>query len=331
MTTLAIVGGGILGRSLIYSLAKEQKSFERITLFYSDSFTFPCTLSSTATVAPRGLTKGHSPLGDLLIESYEVFSDHVSLDHPLGVEKVVQYTAATEKLEAFKQRYPNGALSKKLFKHETYLIEEPGYVVDPRTYSNWLLNEALFMNNEHIEVIEDFVTEVEENERVHLKTLNGRNLSFDKVIFTAGNYNRFWKEVAPNSKLKSSRPVQGSYFEFNDVHWNLDSFALTYNGENIVWNKPLKRLLLGSTSDESNLLLPPLDELKLIYERVKKDLILPLPEMDSGIVKVGLREKAQKREPYVIQEGHCYFLGGLYKNGFSLALKMARSFSHQHL
>lgn len=325
LTTLAIIGSGILGRSLIYTLAKERKSFEKIVLFHSDTFAFPCTLHSTAIVAPRGVTAGHSKLGDEILEGFKVFSDHVKLDRPVGVETITQYTGASTKLETFRQRYPNGNMVKEFLLHETYVATEEAFLIDPKTYGDWLLNEALFMDKDHIEVIQDFVTEVDEQERLHVKTHNGLNLSFDKIVFACGNYNRFWKPS------KTSKPVQGSYFEFNDVDLKKDSFSLTLDGDNLIWNKPLKRLLIGSTSTETNHLLHPSNELEEVYERLAKAVDFKLPQMGLGVVKVGLREKASKREPYIVQEGRKIFAGGLYKNGFTLSLKMTRSLSHQLL
>jgi hypothetical protein len=93
----------------------------------------------------------------------------------------------------------------------------------------------------------------------------------------------------------------------------------------------LKRLLVGSTSHETANLLAPQKELHEIFERFREIMDLKLPELSTGEIKVGLREKAQKRSPYMIKEGHIYFLGGFYKNGFSLALKKASDFSRQYL
>jgi glycine/D-amino acid oxidase-like deaminating enzyme len=331
LTTLAIIGAGILGRSLIYTLAKEQKQFEKITLFDSNTFAFPCTLHSTAIVAPRGLSSGHSPLGDMLMDGFSTFSEHVALDTPEGVQKIIQYTAETEKLDAFKERYKYAKSMTGVLKQETLMARDEAFLIDPETYMDWLMKEARLMEQYHLEVINDLVIDVQENERVHIKTQNGRNLSFDKVIFAGGNYNRFWKNLAPGSKLESSKPVQGSYFEFNQVDWDMDSFSLTLDGDNLIWNKNLKRLLIGSTSLEVPHILPPMNELRDVYERLSGAVSLKLPQMGMGEVKVGLREKARKREPYIVQNGNLFFMGGLYKNGFSLSLKISRTFSYQYL
>lgn len=335
MTTLAIIGNGILGRSLLYILAKEQKSFEKITLLHSDSFAFPCTLHSTAIVAPRGVTAGHSPLGDLILDAFQGFKEHVTGDTPKGVETILQFTGATTKLEAFKGRYPQGKVTKELpyfnLKREAYLAVEEAYMVDPKTYNDWLMDEAKMMKQYPLEIINDFVIEVEQNDGVHVRTQQGRTLSFDKVVFAGGNYNRFWSQLVPESALKTSKPVQGSYFEFNNVPWTCPSFSLTYEGDNLVWNKVLGRLLIGSTTEVTNHTMPQMSELKGIYQRLSELVDLNLPDISSAQIKVGLREKARKREPYTIGVGDLFFMGGMYKNGYSLALKMSKNFSHQHL
>lgn len=187
------------------------------------------------------------------------------------------------------------------------------------------------MEKYHLELIEDLVIDVEENERVHIKTQDGRSHSFDKVIFAGGNYNRFWTQLAPTSKLKSSKPVQGSYYQFDLIQWEMDSFSLTLDGDNLIWNRPLKRLLIGSTTEDKGHVLPPMEELRAIYQRISNAVALELPPIEKGEIKVGLREKAQKREPYLFQEGHKIFIGGLYKNGYTLSLKMAKDLSRQFL
>ncbi len=327
MTTLAIIGSGILGRSLIYTLAKEQKHFDKIVLFFSDKFANPCTLNSTAVVAPRGVTQGHSNLGNEMLEGFRIFSEHVNLERPDGVELIKQNTAATTNLELFRKRYTQAQLINGFLHEQAYTAIEQAYLIDPKTYGDWLLKEALFLSKAKIEVREDFVTEVEDRDGLELKTQNGSQFSFDRVVFAAGSYNRFWLPLAKDTKLKTSKPVQGSYFEFGDVNWNLDSFSLTLDADNLIWNKRLNRLLIGSTSFEANHLLHPQRELASVYERLREKVHLQLPPMSLGKVKVGLREKAQRREPYFIQDGQKYFVGGLYKNGFTLSMKMSQSLS----
>ncbi len=331
MTTLAIIGSGLVGRSLIYTLAKEQKKFEKITIFSSDKVTIPCSLNSTAVSALRGITKGHSSLGDNLVEGFGIFSAHVSESSPQGVEKVFQYNGATQKLDQFKLRYPEGGISHSFVKEPIYLSQEVAYMIDPKTYLQWLLESSKKLASFNLEEIDDMVIEVQEGEQVVLKTLNGKSFGFDKVIFTSGSYNRYWKDLFPDSKLKTSKPSQGSYLEFNQLYWERESFSLTIDGDNIIWNNPFKRLYIGSTTNDSIHHLAPLSDLKEIYNRLDSRVDLELPKFHEGELKVGLREKAQKREPYLLNRGNLIFFGGLYKNAFTLTMKMARDLSRQYL
>ena len=337
MTTLAIIGSGILGRSLVYTLAKEQKSFGKIFLFHSEKMAFPCSLHSTAIVAPRGLSFGHSPLGDLLLQSFQGFKEHVDLDAPAGVERVLQFTGASTKLENFKLRYPQGSFTQELpalnvaLKRELYVAQEEAFLIDPESYNHWLLEEAAIMKGDEVEVIEDFVAEFLDGERIHLKTQSGRTFIADKVVFAGGSYNRYWKSFAQDKKLSSSQPVQGSYLEYDGVDLGRPSFSLTLEGDNLIWNNPLKRLLIGSTTASVGHALPPRGELQEIHSRLSGLLDLSLPNFHEGVIKVGLREKAQKREPYLVQRNNAFWVGGLYKNGYSLALKMSTDLSHQYL
>ena len=331
MTTLAIIGSGLVGRSLIYTLAKERKGIDKITLFFSDNITLPCTLHSTAIVASRGISSGHSILGDMLVEGFEVFSKHVTADRPSGIENVIQYSGATVDLDHFKKRHPSGVMSAQYLNQEIYLSQESAFMVDPKTYLDWLLKEAREFKQFKIESIEDMVVDIQEGQTIGIKTLNGNHFSFDHVIFACGSYNRFWKNLAPETKLKTSKPSQGSYFEFNDLDWSVPSFSFTLDGDNIIWNHPLKRLFIGSTTSDSVHYLAPLDELRVIYEKLSTHFELKLPPVEKGVVRVGLREKAQKREPYLVQRDNLHFIGGFYKNAFTLALKMSRDLSRQFL
>ncbi len=331
MTTLAIIGGGLVGRSLIYTLAKEEKKISKVTLFSSDKITSPCSLNSTAVAALRGITKGHSSLGDQLVDGFDFFSRHIEEAQPLGVEKIIQYNGATEKLDQFKLRYPSGEFTTRFFKEAHYQSCENAFLIDPKTYLTWLLDKTKSFESFSVEEVDDLVTEVLEGEKIILKTLHGKSFIFDKVIFTAGSYNRFWKELYPDSKLKSSKPSQGSYLEFQNLNWEIDSFSLTIDGDNLIWNKPFRRLYVGSTTNDSLHELPPIKELEVIYQKLRSRLCFELPHFQEGILKVGLREKAQKREPYLLKKQNLIFFGGLYKNAFTLSMKMARDLSHQYL
>ncbi len=331
MTTLAIIGGGIVGRSLLYTLAKEQKRFEKVTLFSSDNITLPCSLNSTAVAALRGTVKGLSPLGDQIFEGHALLREHVEQDRPQGVERIRQFSAASEKLESFLKRHPAARLTRRFFTEETYMDEEEAFLFDPRSYLQWLLERAQTSGQYELEVLQDMVIDIQETERVSIHTLSGRNLSFDRLVVAGGSYNGFWKPLASDSKLKTSRPVPGSYLEYSDILWQEDSFSLSVNGHNIIWNKPYQRLLIGSTTTDDFHYLPRITDLKHIHSELTRLTTINLPAFESADVKTGLREKAQKREPYVVMKGKVSFIGGMYKSAFGLSLAISRNLTHQLL
>jgi hypothetical protein len=321
LTTLAIIGGGIAGRSLIYALAKKKKNFSKITLFDSESFAPACSLRSTAIVANRGVTLGHSALGDLLFAGHKTFSQHVQSDSPTGVFSIKQYSATTKNIDQFKLRYPNWSSSSAFgdlkFNSNITVAHEEAFLIDPPIYLDWLTNNSPELN---LETRREFVVQVQKSaEGVELTDQSKKSYHFDKVIFCGGSYNRFWDSTF------TGRPVHGSYFEFSDIDFKTNSFSLTLDSDNLIYHAHSKKLLIGSTTQSNGLILGSRLDLENIYQRLQGHLAFDLPALDSSsIVITGLREKAAKRAPYVVGNGPCLWMGGFYKNGFSLGLHLSQ-------
>lgn len=324
MTTIAIIGSGIAGQTLIYTLAKEGKKSSKIIVFDSDNFAPTCALRSTAIVAGRGVSPGHSDLGDLLYASFKSFVAHANQDKPEGVFEIKQYTGAKSKLEAFQNRYPDGVFTSNIdhlkFHNKFYLTSEDAYLIHPSTYLSWLRSH----DPVQVQRINSFVTAVDkQSDGFLIQTVDQHEFNANRVIFCGGNYNRYWRGLSSSKKIHSSSAVHGSYLEF-DINLNLPSFSLTLEGNNLIYNQKFQKLILGSTTDNSFLQLPMIKDLKVIYDFIKNEVELDLPSFESGKMIVGLREKASKRTPYLVEEEGLFFFGGLYKNGYSLPIHMCK-------
>jgi hypothetical protein len=335
LTTLAIIGNGIAGRSLLFNLTRENNKFQKILLFSAPAFLKPCSFYTTSIVAPRGVTSGHSDLGDLIVEGFSDFSEHVKKDKPSGIFPISQFTGATTKIDQFKTRYPGGKFSRLLeglphsLKNEIYLAQEDAFMIDPEIYLPWLSHQA--EKALQITYVESLVTEVRNGGKVYLRTNNNEEFEVDQLVFAAGAYGRFYKSLFPGEKIESSKPVQGSYLRFSKMRLGEKSFSLTLNGANLIYRAHSQEVLIGSTTDDFIHELPHLNELRRIFSELKALVAFEVPVFESGEILVGHREKARKREPYILRKGNLLAVGGLYKNGFSLSLKMTKILSRQYL
>ena len=321
MTTLGIIGGGIAGRSLIYALAKEKKTYTSIILFDSPEFAHTCSLRSTAVVASRGVSEGHSELGDLLLKSFQTFSAHVSEAAPSGIFSITQYTGALSRLDQFRVRYPGGRTDKTFgklrLKNELYVAEDAAYLIDTQMYLDWLLSAA---GGLPLKAVKEFVTKVEGK---IIETVDGSKFEVDQLVFAGGVYNQYWDFKTP------SKSVQGTYLEFKNVDFGPASFSATLESDNLIYHAHTKTLLMGSTSQETPHEWPQGLELRGLYQRLTDLVDLRIPLFESGVIITGLREKAPKRAPYLVSEGSRYRIGGFYKNGYSLSLHLSQRLASQ--
>jgi glycine/D-amino acid oxidase-like deaminating enzyme len=333
LTTLAIIGSGIVGRSLLYNLTTQNFPFDKILLFESEDFAFPCSQHSTAVVASRGVTAGHSPLGDLLLEGFQLFFHHAKNDNPKGVYSVKHYSGCETKLDQFKKRYPFCESRRNFdelnFSKPFHFASEDAFMIEPTIYLNWLMEKSL--EKLPLERVKEFVVDIRPGDKLEMVTQNGHKFQADQVVLATGAYSRFWRNLSPNTKLSTSRSAKGSYLEFSDVNWNKSAFSLTLEGHNLIYHAHTKKLLLGSSTDDVFHDLAPKNDLKKIYTFFKDHFEEDLPEFNLGQIKVGQRERAQKRAPYLFNQKNIFHVGGLYKNGYILGLKMTKILTHQLL
>ncbi len=299
------------GHSLLFALTEIKHPFTKIIHYDAPDFFPSCSLNSTAIVASRGVTSGHSDLGDLLVAGHKTFAEHVKVESPEGVERITQYTGTKNETDQFKRRYPSGESVFKAgdikLKREFFLAAEDAFEINPPRYLKWLNTFAHSKLNLEVR-----------------RELYKDDSSHEEVIYCAGSINSVWQRSFSDSTLKKTKSAQGAYLEFQNVDYLVSSFSLTLEGHNLIYNKFNKTLLLGSTTHEYNHYLAPVKELEEIYSFMNEHVDLKLPDFSEGFIKVGLREKAPKRLPYILKEGSKYAMGGFYKNGFSLSLEFSR-------
>lgn len=328
MKTLGIIGGGIVGKSLLFSLARKNgQKYDRVVIFESDDFAPACTARTTAMVASRGVQLGLSTLGDIIHQGITEFNAHVTEDSPRGVYPIYQISSALIKIPHFHRRYKSGVYFDNhyrdiSFTRELPLFAEPAYFVAPDEYCSWLLERA--QERLSIEEVREFVVSVDKD--LNVKTLEGREFKFDHVVFAGSVNNKLWSSFTEDKKVMESKTVKGSYLHFKNIDWGRDSYSITMDELNVIYRAPTQEMLISATSAPSqNYFINDKELLRPVYDCFAAILNNKLPPFEQGAVITGLREKSVKREPYLVNEGNVSFLGGFYKNGFTLSLKMTKN------
>lgn len=331
LRTLGIIGGGIVGKSLLFSLACEQRQkYDRVVIFESEDFAPACTLRTTSIVAARGVLPGISHLGDIIHQGILEFKEHVKSFSPQGVYPIYQITSAQEKMGNFLRRYKEFSYSQKFrdlsFTKELPLYVEEAYYVNPSEYCDWLYQWSA----QKINVIlrKDFVTSIDEE--LNVKTHNNETFKVDHLVLAGSIKNKLWSSFIKDQRVARSKSVKGSYLLFNNIDWGKESYSLSMDDFNLIYRAPSHELLIGATSAESELYnLNEKETLREAYFYFSHILQRALPDFNVGEVFTGIREKSTKRQPYLGTEENVSYIGGLYKNGFTLSLKMARALASQ--
>ena len=325
MSTFIVLGAGLSSENFIFALARSNSSVQSVIQLSDDAFYPACSLRSTAIVAARGITTGHSDLGNILVEAYERFKTHVESDSPAGVYQGVQWTGTNQKLDEFQKRYPDGKMGHDIselnikLNESLYLVSEPCFVIDPEIYLGWLRDQSTSLN---LQRFEDTITNIEKDENGWIVTTQkGQTYRAEKVFSGLGSYHRFWKELYPKeSSVQSSSAVQGSYLVYKQVNLGEKYFSLTLNGHNLIYHPHTKKLIIGSTTVKAAHFMPDEKELKEIDHELRALLSFSWPEFSQAKIMTGLREKARGRRPFLEAHDGLITCGGFYKNGYSLGL-----------
>lgn len=320
-TKIVIVGDGIAAWSILFFLKKE--CFERgnldnyeITQVANADFAPACTDSSTAINSLRGTTKGLSPLGDLVVDSYDLFKELYLEYKFVGVEEGSErqiWPKTSPNHNKWIKRYPEFKEAQNHFYEDS-----EAFILDPKALGADL--KARFFKHEEIKA---YVTKIEEKKLI---TTMGE-ISFDKLILCTSNFTTHFN-LSDDKTLTHAKPVAGSFLEF-DCDLNSKAFSYALEGHHLIYRATSKKLLIGSTTtNQSDSYIPDTGELQKIYDEVKgffKD-IYPIPPFNEGKKRTGIRQKGYKRLPFWgnVQED-IFAIHSLYKNGFTFAFLGAKT------
>lgn len=326
---VAIIGSGIAGQMLVWHLSAHPKKdkLTRIDWYSAESFSPACTFASTSIVRAAGITKGHSPLGDLLYDSLDSFKAFYQKNHLELLESVksishLQFISKqSDQLQKNRERYGGGELSTNLH-DEFFGFSEPAYMIYPHKLFQATLKR---LKNSQIpfQLFEQtYVTEICEEERDVLIKHSQGQAPYDHVFLATGHDQE-------DAQIKSL--VSGHYIEIpNSILPNelaQESWSYHFDGDiSMVHRKEDKHLLISVYNHEGVQYLANAHELSDLYMRAQK--IFPLwkwVKLEEQHLKVGVRVKGVKRMPiakWVTKR--TAILNGLYKNGFTFAVKLSQ-------
>jgi glycine/D-amino acid oxidase-like deaminating enzyme len=305
---LAILGAGVSGLTLLHEISK-QKIYSEIILIDAADFYPPCSLNTTATVALRGVSLGHSALGDDLVRGFEDWQNRANTFR--SVEKLKLYHHITEEHSRYQK------MEKIFFEpiNQECFYEE-GFLVNPLLFLHELKNNLTFTKvNSPLEKIE-YV-----KNKINLSFLNRNSIEVDQMVVAGGAYLKKLSHLYPKEDmLEKTKILQGSFWSA-DLDLGLDSFDLHSNGSQIIYSDKQKKIMIGSISSEDEDFAVNPTEIEKIYSEFKNKLRLKIPEFKMGHISTGLRHKASQRRLLIkrsVMSPNIIFWGGQYKNGFIL-------------
>lgn len=327
--TFIIIGNGVAAWRINAEL--ERKFVDaNILRIGSGPFAPACSFRTTSINSLRGTQKGISPLGDLMVDSYEEFVRFMEREAPDGVFKSFEYQIwDNANQEKWGRRYKESTqlssvegieLSKKFcgVKNEAYLI-------DPLEFYHWHKRSL-----SQTEEVDDFIVKAEKEGAGHrVWTQRGRSIYADKVFLCAGHDSPVFSSLITEEKcldyLSRSKPVRGAYL-ISEMSGEERSFSIAIENKHLIFRNG--KLIIGSLSEnDSSVVSQKSGPMKELYDFVQahlKDASI-LPPFEEMNVVVGARHKGPKRSPWwgVCGE-NLYGIFGLYKNGFSFSFKAAK-------
>ena len=317
MNDLIIIGNGIAANCFLWELQKQKRNLS-ILKIHSENLAPCCSLNSTSIISLRGVTKGVSPLGDELFESYQLAESFIQDENPDGVAPSKFYSICEEEEKKdYLRRFGSveeidiPALKEK-FSGKIW----DGYIIDAEKFLSFLQGKT---QDSHTS-ISGLVTSTEINEEgVTVSTLDGGTYSARRLLICAGAYTKIYESLYPvHEAIKGSQSVPGAYLEKSSVDLGPKSFVVTRGKENLIYLAETKTLKIGTTIQKNGIEAADFAKLNEIYENFQDIIKEELPNISDFEIKVGLRQKGLKRMPFFGKVApNVFALISLYKNGYT--------------
>ena len=305
---VVVLGRGLASMGLIEAINHKNPEWEvkwigpnPIDLGWSN-----CSRNSTAVVGLHGIQKGVSPLGDDLVEAFHHTKDFINQNCPQGVRGFKRFHLChgegSKSHNKLIQRF--GSLKEcQVFDQKLLGVTEDVYVFEPLVFLKWWQNR---LSQKRVSIKDDFVVDINNSEQVAVG-LEGR-YSYDYLFDCRGSLS---DEV---------KKAPGHYWVW-DIDHVPEDFVLTLDGHNLILDQKRNQIILGGTTEKSEIIAPQTFQLK--SQRDSFTQVLPhlnnlLNQKDPKVL-TGTRPKASKRRPLLKKTTDNYIvLNGFYKNGYSL-------------
>lgn len=336
---IAIIGRGIAANAILFQLTKlnslRGQKITHVEIFCEDQFFPSASIFSTANAFLNGTTRGHSDLGNLLVESFEYLYS-LSLNQSLkGINPAYSYKAIKKnELDfqsnkrfihlSFDQEVTNNFLLSKYFNENYQIYFENGFVFEPLKLFSSIESVAkeYFSNMDiNFKITQSVVTNIDQTpNEVTLYFYDSSSKKFDFCFSTTGAF-RDLNGIGDDSiDLKKGKVVSGSYLLINKMDYGQRSWHLQIDKVSLLYRHCTRQILLGNSTVESGHLLEADGAIEAFSLLVNLG-ILKKEAINDAIIEGGYRHKLSRRMPHYSLGtfGNVGYLHGLYKNGYLLS------------
>jgi hypothetical protein len=332
---IIIVGDGIAAKCLIFELNK--LNLTNILQISDDDYAPACSTRTTAINCLRGTKKGISPLGDLIVDSFQLFEKFYGDYNPAGICLTEEIQSWDQNHEKWLKRFGSFQNSKSFSQFNFSLqkslnyYRSDAYIIIPELFYAWW---ELSLKRQTLKAQ---VTNLIQQENGWIVDTNAGTYQALKVVLATSYMTPILAQNVVQDKIKQkllhSKKAAGTYLKFKaqdfdqtsfDFH---NSFSFVYDEVHFIYRKQSHDVLIGATTNTEEVI----DEVGMQEQYQKLKEIFgedKLPAFDKAELLMGVRHKGQKREPYWGEINHnLYAIWGLYKNAFTLAFSAASDLS----